>query len=85
MTIDGQKYELSDEQYGFAELIHADFISELEMISDSFPPVSGRLDGPSQRLGVAAQKRYRKRLRDLVIDGTEPVPDSVTGLGAWAK
>lgn len=73
LTIDGIPYEVTERVYDLAESMFNDLISELKKINEDNPSVPGRLDGPAQRLTAQAQARYRQRLRDLVIDGIEPV------------
>lgn len=67
MTIGGKGYELTGRTADLAQSMFDDFIDELKRIDDENPSVPGRLDGPSQRLKVKAQKRYRQQLEDFVI------------------
>lgn len=71
MTIDGESYEVSGRTVDLLEKMHHDFIEELKKLNETTPK-SGALDGPLQRLTVMAQKRYRQRVRDLVVSGIEP-------------
>ena len=71
LTIDGESYEVSGRAADLLERLHRDFIEELKKLNNETPK-SGALDGPLQRLTAMAQKRYRQRVRDLVVDGVEP-------------
>lgn len=71
LTIDGESYEVSGGTVDLLEKMHHDFIEELKKLNETTPK-SGALDGPLQRLTVMAQKRYRQRIRDLVVNGIEP-------------
>lgn len=71
LAIDGESYEVSGRTADLLEKMHHDFIEELKNLNDTTPR-SGALDGPLQRLTAMAQKGYRQRVRDLVVDGIEP-------------
>ena len=73
LNIDGSQYEVPSETADVAKAMFRDFMAEVKRINEENPPVPGRLDGPAQRLVAIAQKRYRQRLRALVVDGAEPV------------
>ena len=66
LSIEGREYEVSGTVKEELEGMHQDFIQELKALNDSTPS-SGALDGPLQRLTAEAQKRYRNRVKELVL------------------
>lgn len=84
LTIDGVRYVPDERQLDMLEMIRDEHFAEVDKINKENPP-TGALDGPGTRLRRAALDRYRERVRSLLVDGIEPVPDKQTGLGAWAR
>lgn len=81
LTIDGVKYVPSDRQLKLLEMFRQEHFAEVEKINADNPP-TGALDGPATRLRRAALDRYRNRVRDLLVNGTESVPEEDAVLGA---
>lgn len=76
--------DITPDQEAKIKIIHRDAVEELKAARRSYP-ANGALDGGKKGRDSEVYARMRRRIREYIVDGIEPIPDKETGLGAWSE